>query len=66
MSDIVENPLRHPMLKEKVCICGSGKKIRTCCGEDHFISLRRFEILEKELMEVYRTQADLEKLARGH
>jgi hypothetical protein len=64
--EMTPNPLRDESLKKKVCICGSGKLIRQCCAKDHFITQERFDILERELAEVFAAQAQLEKASRGH
>lgn len=31
-ADVVSNPLRNGTLRNCPCLCGSGKKIKKCCG----------------------------------
>ena len=39
------NPLNKSKYSNKICFCGSGKKIKKCCGKDRFIKPKFLDVL---------------------
>jgi len=37
------NPLLKSQLRNKLCVCGSGKKVKKCCGKDRIITFAKHE-----------------------
>tara|TARA_R110000803_G_C11989469_1_gene321873 strand:+ start:19884 stop:20165 length:282 start_codon:yes stop_codon:yes gene_type:complete len=48
----VANPFRTGVLRNSSCMCGSGKKMKKCCGMDDYISVERFAQLNNRAKEV--------------
>ena len=41
------NPLTKPQWRNKSCPCGSGYKVKSCCGVKYSISRREWERIRK-------------------
>lgn len=44
----VSNPLHSGTIRNEPCICGSGKKVKKCCGRDAIIRDPRFNYSTQE------------------
>lgn len=40
------NPLGAGEFRNKLCICGSGKKIKKCCGKENIVTVEQKKALE--------------------
>lgn len=47
--DAVPNPLAIPDLRNSICLCGSGKKIKKCCGRHRYVSRKWAEQVVKSI-----------------
>jgi hypothetical protein len=55
------NPLYSSELRNKPCICGSGKKVKKCHGRDPFILKETMDALEDLVQSIQKLNDELEK-----
>lgn len=55
------NPLYSSELRNKQCICGSGKKVKKCHGADPFILIETKDALDKLVQAIEQINEGLSK-----
>lgn len=55
------NPLYSSELRNKPCICGSGKKVKKCHGKDPFILKETKDALDTLVKSIEQINEDLKK-----
>lgn len=59
------NPLAEGQIRNEICLCGSRKKIKACCGSRREISYKEFQRITRMIQRAGEIMDQAEKAARA-